>query len=80
MVGGEDDIGVMFNDHHGRALVHQMVQHGNQFADLVHVQPGGGFVQNVQRTRQGTLAQFTGDFDALRFPSRKRGGGLAKRI
>ena len=53
-----------------------MVQHGDQLADLVHVQAGGRLVQDVHGARQGSLAQFARDLDALRLAAGKRGGCL----
>ena len=40
------DVQVMFDDHHGVALLQQCVEGPKQFGDVVHVQTGGGFVKH----------------------------------
>jgi hypothetical protein len=47
-VGGLDHVQVVLDDHHGVAVAHQAVQHLEQHVDVVEVQAGGGFVQDVE--------------------------------
>jgi hypothetical protein len=42
-----------------------------QFGDVVEVQAGGGFVEDVQRAFAGGLRQVRGQFHALRFAAAK---------
>ncbi len=47
-VGGLDDVEIVFDDDHGVAGVAQLVQHLEQQRNVVEVQPGGRFVEDVQ--------------------------------
>ena len=78
VVGRHDDVGVVFDDDDGGALVHQGVEHADELAHLVHVQAGGGLVQDVERAGQVALAELAGDFDALGLAAGQGGGGLAE--
>ena len=68
VVGALDDVQVMLNHHHGMSLGYQGVERIQEFADVVDVKPGGGFVKHEQSV---ALAAPTGkersQFDALRF-------------
>jgi len=46
-VSGLDDVEIVFDHHHGVAVVAQAMQHGEQLADIVEVQAGGRFVQYI---------------------------------
>ncbi len=67
----------MFDHHHAVALVDQAVENFEQLAHVFEVQPGGGFVEDVERVAGGAAAQFLAEFDALRLAARERGGLLA---
>ena len=60
------NVQVVFNDHHGVALLQQCVEGLKQFGDVVHVQARGGFVKHKQGV---ALSVATGEegrqFDAL---------------
>jgi len=43
------NIEVVFDYHHGVALIAQLVDHLQQQRDVVEVQAGGGFIKNVKR-------------------------------
>src|SRR5690242_771906 len=47
-VRGLDDVHVVLDDHHRIALVHQLVEHLQEAANVREVEPGGGLVQDVQ--------------------------------
>ena len=66
----------MFNDQHRIALVPQFHQHFQQLFDVRDMQPGGGFVQNVNGMTPGDARQFCRQFYALGFTAGKGGGGL----
>ena len=74
------DVQVMFDDHHGVALLQQCVEGPKQFGDVVHVQTCGGFVKHKKGV---ALPIPTGkksrQFDALRFAATQRVGALAER-
>ena len=78
VVGRLDDVGVVLDDDDGGALVHQGVEHADELAHLVHVQAGGGLVQDVERTGQVAFAELAGDLDALGLAAGQGGGGLAE--
>ena len=66
-VGGFDDFQVMFNDDDGVALVDQLVQHFEKFFDVVEVEAGGGFVEEIERAACSALGKFLGELYALGF-------------
>ena len=78
MVGGFDHFEIMFDDDDRVAGVDQCVQHFQQLADILEMQPGGRFVEDVQRAAGGPLREFLGEFDALRLAAGKRGRLLAE--
>src|SRR5262249_28708333 len=43
-----DDVHVVLDDHHGVALIDELVQHLEQSPDVREVQPRGGLVEDVQ--------------------------------
>src|SRR6185312_792421 len=77
-VGGLDDVEVVFDHHHGAAAVDQPMQHVQQLFDVVEVQTGGGFVEDVQRVPGVAARQFLRQFHALRLAARQRGRALAQ--
>ena len=80
VVGGFDDIQVMFDQQHGMACVYETVQRFQQPFNISQVQARGRFVEDVDRVfRALQLAEFRGDFDALGFAAGKRCRGLAER-
>ena len=79
VVGGFDDVEVVFDYDGGVAGVYQAVEAVQQAGDIGQVQAGGGFVEDVEGvTAALQFAQFAGQFDALGLAARKRGGGLAQ--
>ena len=48
-VGRPDDVEIMLDHNDGIAVVGQAVEHRKQHFDILKVQAGGGFVENVQR-------------------------------
>ncbi len=57
-VGNLDDIEVMFDHHHRIALFDQLVQHLEKFAHIFEMQPGGGFIKNIECAACGAARQF----------------------
>jgi hypothetical protein len=45
-VGGFDDIEIVFDDHHGIAVIAQLMQDSEQMVDVVEVQAGGRLVED----------------------------------
>ena len=68
----------MLDHDDGVALISQVVQHRQQLSNVVKMQPGGRFVQNVERFAGIAFAEFSGQFDALGFTPRQRCGSLSK--
>src|SRR6195256_4895696 len=55
-VGGFYHFEIVLDDHDGVALRYQLVQHFQQFLDVVEMQAGGRLVQDVERAAGGALA------------------------
>ena len=70
-VGGLDHIEIVLDDDHRVLLRHQAVQHLQQLADVVEVQAGRRFVQDVERAASLGAGQFSGQLDALRLAPRE---------
>ena len=49
-IRGLDHIQIMFDHQHGVAEVHQALEHVEQLPHVVKVEPGGGLVEQVERT------------------------------
>ena len=77
-IGAGDDVQIVFNHHHRVALIHQLLQDGQQFAHVLEMQSRGGFIQNIQRAAGGAFGEFLGQLDALGFPARQGVGGLSQ--
>ena len=78
VVGALDDLGVVFDDHHRVALVDELLQGGEQPADIVEVETGGGFVEDEERSGPGRPGDVRGQLETLGFPAGKGGDGLAQ--
>jgi hypothetical protein len=69
---------MVFDNDDRVAAVHQPVQHGQQFLDIVRVQTGCRFVKYVDGTCPvPVLAEFSGQFDTLRLPAGQGCGRLS---
>ena len=55
-VGGVDEVEVVLDDQYGVAGSLQRAQGAQQSGDVVKVQAGGGFVEQVQRAASGEAA------------------------
>ena len=77
-VGSFYYIEIMLDDYDSITLISQPVNHFQQQRDVVEVQAGGRFVEDVQSPTRVALAQFQRKFDALRFAARQRGRRLAE--
>ena len=75
---GLDDVEVVLDDDHRVALVDQPVDHQQQLADVLEVQPGGGLVEDVDGAAVGALLQLGSELDALRLAAGERGRRLAE--
>jgi hypothetical protein len=53
-----DDVQMMLDDEYGVAKRDQALQHIEEFADIIKMQAGGGFVENVQRAAGLTFGEF----------------------
>src|SRR5580693_1077438 len=77
-VGLFDDVEVMLDDQHGVAETDQTLEHVQEFANVVKVQAGGGFVEDVESAAGLALGEFAGQLDTLGFAAGESGGGLAE--
>ena len=65
-VGRSDHVEVVLDDHHRVALLDELVQHVEQVAGVVEVQPGRRLVEDVERAPGAAARQLPGQLDALR--------------
>ena len=77
-VGSADDVGVVFDDNDGIALVDKFSEHIEQNADVLEVQAGGGLVEYVERAPCIASGKFGSELHALALAARKGVAGLAK--
>ena len=66
-VGGFDDVEIMFDDQERVAGRAQFEEDFEEFCDVVKVQAGSGFIQDVECATSGFAGKFGGKFDALGF-------------
>src|SRR3954451_23898312 len=76
-VGGLDDFEIVLDDDDRVALRDQLVQHLQEFLDVVEMQAGGRLVKDIKRAAGGGLGKFLGQLDALGFAAREGRGLLA---
>ena len=74
-IGCFDDIQIVFDDDEGIAGIHQFVQDGQQFLDVVEVKAGGRLIQDIEQIVRRRIFQLGGDLQPLRFPSGQGRGG-----
>ena len=72
------DIQVMFDDDNCIAVIAQTVQYAQQLFNIVEVQTGGRFIENVQGVAGVAFGELPGQFDALCFAAGECGGVLAQ--
>ena len=77
-VGGLDHVQVVLDDDDSIAMVTQVVQHREQLFDVMKVQAGGGFIENIQGLAGVALGQFPGQFYPLRLATGQRGRSLTQ--
>ena len=76
-VGGFDYIEIMLDDHNGIPLIDQCMKHVEQLANIVEMQSGGWFIEDIQGLAGCPPRQFLGQLNPLRFAAGKGGRGLA---
>ena len=57
----------MFNHDYGVAQINQTVKDFQKFSNIVEMQPGGGFIKNVNCFPRIGPCKFCGKFNALGF-------------
>jgi hypothetical protein len=62
----------MLDHHHRIALLDQSVEHLQQLAHVLEVQPGGRLVEDVEGLAGGAVAQLLGELDALDLAAAQR--------
>ncbi|MBR0045065.1 MAG: hypothetical protein IJP56_09535 [Synergistaceae bacterium] len=67
-----------FDDNHAVAAGDEFVEDAEEAFDVVGVEAGGGFVDDVEGFASGAAGEFGGEFDALGFAAGEGGGGLAE--
>ena len=78
MIRAFDHIEIVLDDDHGVVLIDQAIEHPEQFADVVEVQTGGGFVQDVEGPAGAALGQFAAELDPLGLAAGKGRGRLTE--
>ena len=74
-----DDVEIVLDHDDGVAKIDQPLQHFEQLGEIVEVQAGRRFIEQVQRAARVGTRQFGGEFHALGFAAGERGGRLAER-
>jgi hypothetical protein len=92
-VGRFDDVQVVLDDEEGAAAFDEFAEGCEEFGYVVEVEAGGGLVEDVEGAAAGLGCGFVGgaavgdgsrggevggEFDALGFAARERGGGLSE--
>ena len=77
-IGMADDFEVVFDDEEAGALFNELFEGVEEAGDVVEVEAGGGFVEQVEGALVGGLGEMGGEFDALGFAAGEGGGGLAE--
>src|SRR4029077_8694820 len=92
-VGGLYHLKIVLDHHNRSPYINQTAKGGQEFADVIEMQAGGGLIENIKhaalapdvvrrRARTAGLPrgrlQVCRQFHALRFSSRKGGCGLAQ--
>ena len=70
-VGRFDHFEIVLDDQHRVTGLDQRVQHLEELADIVEVQPGRRLVEDVEGAPGGAPRQFLGELDALRLAARE---------
>ena len=70
VVGGADDVFVVFDHNDGVAHIAELAQHANEAIGVARVQPDGGFVEDIKTTHQ-TTTERGGEVNALTFAARE---------
>jgi hypothetical protein len=65
-VGSFNDIEIVLDDDDGVALVAESMQYDQQLLNVMKVQTGGGFIENIEGAASAALGEFPRQFDALR--------------
>jgi hypothetical protein len=75
-VGGLDDVEVMLDNQHRVAVVDEPVEHLEQHAHVLEMEPCGWLVEDVQRALGIALGQLGCELHALRFTAGEGRGAL----
>ena len=78
VVGGFDHVEVVLDHDHGVALLHEIVEHLDQFLRIVEVEAGRRLVQEVEGPAGRPLRELAGELDPLRLAAREGGRALAR--
>ena len=65
MIRCQDDVGVVFDDDERRARVAQAAEQGEELGDVVPVQAGGGFVEDVEAAGMVAARELGRELEAL---------------
>ena len=68
----------MFNDGHRVPRFNQSVQYDQQLTNIVEMESGGGFIQNVESTPGCSSGEFARELDTLCLTTREGRGGLSQ--
>ena len=67
IIGAFNHIHVMLDNHYGIPQIPEAEQHGQQHLDIMKMETGGGFVQNVKSGAGLRPGKLLGQLDPLRF-------------
>ena len=66
----------MLNHKHRISFLHERGKHREQFLNILKMESGGGFIQDIESVAGRAFRKFCRQFDALRFAAGKRRCGL----
>ena len=75
-VGGLDDVEIVFDQKHGSAALDQFSKGRKQLLNIIEMQPGRGFVEDIKDARIFLASKMRGKFQPLCFSPGKRRSGL----
>ena len=68
----------MFDDNYGVSLLHQAIEHVDERTNVLEMQSGSGFIENIHRAAGVTLGEFGSQLHSLAFAARECGARLAE--
>jgi len=78
-VGRFDDVEIVLDNDHRIAMIDESIEHFKEFCEVVEVEAGRGFIEQIERLAGVGPCEFGGQLDALGFAAGERRRALAER-